>query len=548
MTVKTRSFASFTSYLKDCISIPYPIVPPPDCSFNGDGPYCPGSVNTHTGMPGMDTYLWTISGNGSIIGSNSNQSVNVLAGANCGQTYSLTLLVTKNNCPNPCTQSFLVADTTIPMLTGQGNNVTIQCPMTPVFTPPNATDNCDSNPVVTFTDNVVSGTCAGTGVHTRTLTATDACGNVSSSVSQTITIIDNIAPALVCGSNKSVPCGASVIFNPPTVSDDCDQNPVIQMVGAVITNNPNGTVDHTRTWFASDDCGNVSQNCSQTITVWVCGGSAHCTKTQGYWGNKGGKHCNGMKTTPLLSSLLIPNLVIGDATNTVTFFSTDSSCIIMRLPGGSSPSVITAPSTCANPAGYNVRANNGRILNYLLSQTITLGLNLRLDPSLEGLALQGQYLTTLASTACGALNSVAIPATYQTFWIPPVVLNYLGTNNNVGDLYTLANQALGQKYVQGQGQPSLSRINRAVSVINEAFDNFRVIGGLSNTPPNTRVEESSLIDTESDEPFIQTYPNPFTSKTIIDFDLPGNTQAKLEVFDLNGIQVATLFDGTTTMK
>src|SRR5204863_3293582 len=67
---------------------------------------------------------------------------------------------------------------------------TIECPAMPSFTTPSASDACDQNPSLTFSDSSPQeGTCANNYSVTRTWTATDACHN-SSTASQTITVVD----------------------------------------------------------------------------------------------------------------------------------------------------------------------------------------------------------------------------------------------------------------------------------------------------------------------------------------------------------------------
>jgi hypothetical protein len=85
-------------------------------------------------------------------------------------------------------QRISIDDTTAPVVTGQGADVSIVSPALPVFTAPTATDNCGGE--VNFTSNDVSTTSGTSTIITRTWTATDACGN-SSSVSQAITITTN---------------------------------------------------------------------------------------------------------------------------------------------------------------------------------------------------------------------------------------------------------------------------------------------------------------------------------------------------------------------
>jgi len=74
------------------------------------------------------------------------------------------------------------------------------------FTGATATDNCDPNPTVTCTP--ASGTALGPGVHTVNCTASDHCGNASSSCSFTVTVL---APL-------------QVVFRPPLNDDNIANN------------------------------------------------------------------------------------------------------------------------------------------------------------------------------------------------------------------------------------------------------------------------------------------------------------------------------------
>ncbi len=72
-----------------------------------------------------------------------------------------------------------------------------------------ATDACDPNPVITFTDMTAPGNCPGTFVITRTWKATDACNNMAQCVQKIyVNTCTNTLPASICG----------------TVLRDCDAN------------------------------------------------------------------------------------------------------------------------------------------------------------------------------------------------------------------------------------------------------------------------------------------------------------------------------------
>jgi hypothetical protein len=107
-----------------------------------------------------------------------------------------------------------------------------------------------------------SGTCPITLV--RTYSIADACGNVSS-VSQTIVIEDIVAPVLIGqGASAVITEPAQPVFTTPTVSDNFDANPTVVIADVTVTSTGSKTI--TRTWTASDACGN-SSSVSQSITI-----------------------------------------------------------------------------------------------------------------------------------------------------------------------------------------------------------------------------------------------------------------------------------------
>src|SRR5207249_4715428 len=151
-----------------------------------------------------------------------------------------------------------------------GANATIDCPATPVFTAPTATDNCDPAPsVVEVSDLTTSGTCANTYTRTKTWKAVDVCGNESGTVSQTITVQDITAPVITsCPGPKLLNCCDPTDpdqSGTATATDNCS-TPVISYND--VTNAGNCALNYviTRTWTATDACGNHS-SCEQTITV-----------------------------------------------------------------------------------------------------------------------------------------------------------------------------------------------------------------------------------------------------------------------------------------
>src|SRR5204863_1151992 len=119
------------------------------------------------------------------------------------------------------------------------------------------------------TGTVSANGCART--QTRTWTATDACGNAALSVSRTITwTLDTVAPVITAtGTTLTLGCNPTAVaidaaLGTATATDGC---------GPVTPNASTGTVSstgcvrtQTRTWTATDACGNAAVAVSRTIT------------------------------------------------------------------------------------------------------------------------------------------------------------------------------------------------------------------------------------------------------------------------------------------
>jgi len=135
-----------------------------------------------------------------------------------------------------------------------------------------ADDNCGAA-TIAHSDSVVIQTdsieilCA-TRTIKRTWTATDECGNASSCV-QTITVVDNTPPEIICPADVTVECDQPTgpgATGSATAIDDCSGPALISHNDVVEPGNCPQEKNILRTWTATDACGNAS-NCVQTITV-----------------------------------------------------------------------------------------------------------------------------------------------------------------------------------------------------------------------------------------------------------------------------------------
>ncbi|WP_284652630.1 HYR-like domain-containing protein, partial [Flavobacterium terrisoli] len=187
----------------------------------------------------------------------------------CAGSYSVTRTWTATDaCGNTATasQTINVQDISAPVIATLPATSTINCPATPSFATATATDECGSSFELTFADVTTNGACAGSYSVTRTWTAVDACGNTSTA-SQTINVQDVTAPVIAeLPATSTINCPAAPEFAQATATDECGS--AFELTFADVTTNGAcaGSYSVTRTWTATDACGNTA-TASQTINV-----------------------------------------------------------------------------------------------------------------------------------------------------------------------------------------------------------------------------------------------------------------------------------------
>ncbi|WP_412560721.1 gliding motility-associated C-terminal domain-containing protein [Winogradskyella sp. MIT101101] len=198
--------------------------------------------------------------------------------AACGNTKTITRTWTATDtCGNTAsdTQTITVVDTTPPTIdSSNSEDIIIECGVTPDGTLEawldnnagnTATDTCGT---ITWSNDYGSNTdvdCAN-GAITVTFTATDECGNASSTTA-TYSIVDTVAPVLTVPADMTVECTESTEpseTGTATATDDC-ASPNISFSDSEVAACGN-TKTITRTWTATDACGNTASD-TQTITV-----------------------------------------------------------------------------------------------------------------------------------------------------------------------------------------------------------------------------------------------------------------------------------------
>ncbi|PWH81912.1 hypothetical protein DIS18_11620, partial [Algibacter marinivivus] len=124
-------------------------------------------------------------------------------------------------------------------------------------TAPVVTDVCGNaiTPVITENTDPV---CEGDKIYT--FTYTDCAGNISV-YNYTYTVKDTTAPVLTLPDNVTAECSddlTPISFGEATATDNCDPNPVITFNDVTTNGNCPGSFTITRTWTATDACGNAA--------------------------------------------------------------------------------------------------------------------------------------------------------------------------------------------------------------------------------------------------------------------------------------------------
>ena len=257
----------------------------PVCSITGsDGPVCPSSTGLVYEAPaGMSSYMWSITGNGTISGPTDQQTVTVEAGADCGSSFTLTLDITNGDgCSSTCEKIVNVVDNTAPTFTRPADieiftdaSCNYDASLAATGDVTNEADNCSTGIEATYEDEVADGTCEGTHIITRTWSLVDNCGNAAADQVQTITVSDNTAPTFTRPADIEIFTDASCNYDASLAAtgdvtneaDNCSTGIEATYEDEVADGTCEGTHIITRTWSLVDNCGNAAADQVQTITV-----------------------------------------------------------------------------------------------------------------------------------------------------------------------------------------------------------------------------------------------------------------------------------------
>ncbi|WP_313806089.1 gliding motility-associated C-terminal domain-containing protein, partial [Flavobacterium sp.] len=199
------------------------------------------------------------------------QGVDSIAQGECANNFVVTRTWTfVDACGNTSSvsQTINVIDDLAPITPQAPADVTVACQSeVPAMVSLTANDNCQGEITVDGVDSIAQGECANNFVVTRTWTFVDACGNTSS-VSQTINVIDDLAPiAPQAPADVTVACQSEVpAMVSLTANDNCQGEITVQGVDSIAQGECANNFIVTRTWTFVDACGNTS-SVSQTINV-----------------------------------------------------------------------------------------------------------------------------------------------------------------------------------------------------------------------------------------------------------------------------------------
>lgn len=480
LTLNATGSAGCTSQCTKTINVK----PIPPCNISGASNVTTGtSNNQYTAPINLSSYSWSITGNGFIVGSNTGSVVNVTAGA--AGSFTLTLTTTLNGCSLTCNKQVTV-------------------------------------------DPLVSYSCAITG-------ASETCN------------------------------GSSDIFTAP--ANLTSYHWTVTGNGTITGSNANASVAieasaaGSYTLLLETMLNGVSCTSQKTVTVTGCVNA--CTYTQGFYGNEKGKGCFDNSGRLATASQLMLNAfgvnnskAFGNVANRRSFTLSKSDItngnIYKMLPGGGSANAIDEDKVLPfDGAFYSDQTTwsliplqpngpqKGKIRNSLLAQTMTLWFNLRNSSTLGSISLAADTLVTKATANCGSITPVGAGT---KFGLPHHVIIYINGGNGypatINGLFSLANDVLGG--VNTTINPST--IQQAVDVINNAFDECRVLIGtipysdqLITSTKVEKVEKPKQITTSVLK--VTAYPNPYNDHFQLLINSSLNGVAKTEFFNLNGQKV-----------
>jgi hypothetical protein len=525
--------------------------PLPNCAITGSDAIATGGSTQWSATAGMTSYLWSTGA--------TTQSITVSTAA----TYSVTI-TNANGCQSVCEKTLLVFPAPECLITGS-----------PSVCTGSSTQWCATPGMSSYLWSTGATTQCITVSAAATYSVTITDGNGLQSTCEGTLVLNPLPNCAITG-NASVCQGLSTQW-----SATAGMSAYAWSTGATTQSI---TVSVAATYSVTITNENGCQSiCEKTLVVNPCG---NCTYTQGYFGNKNGNSCDadGTNGTPityqspvdLLTQLLSSgSLTVGVGGKSITIPMNGAVKLNSVMPGGGTPKELTNVANCVitDPCFNTYLTAQGKINNVLLSQTITLGLNMRISADLSGLQLQAGVLATAKPDGgCGSKTplerscytnpespyNLIVVNEYKYSTITASVIDALtnkGYDKTVDGLYALANDALANVdgTIGSEGGASLSDINAAVDAINNAFDGCRIFIGWDVEPcavnPTTNSRIAAIVpqaEVGTVKLTVSAYPNPFDQYIRFEIKSPVSGQASLDIYNSLGARLSTPYRGYLT--
>ena len=478
LTLNATAASGCTSQCTKTINVK----PIPPCSISGATNVTTGTTNNqYTGPANLSSYSWSISGNGSIVGSNTGSTVDVTAGA--AGSFILTLTTTLNGCSLTCNKTVTVDPAT-----------TYSCDIT------GATEVCTASiDLYAAPAGLSSYSWTATGNGSITGPNTGSSVNVVAGSAGTYTIVlQTMLNGLSCSSQKTVT--------------------VKECVSACI---------YTQGFYGNINgmaCYNNSGSQMSPSQLMLNAFGATSSKV---FGSTTTKRFFTLYQSDITSGNIYRMLPGGGNARSIDVDN------VLPFNGASYDEVSTWSLVPLQPNGPQI----GKIRNSLLAQTITLWFNMNNNSNLGNISLADDTLLTRSTAMCGSNTPFGDTS---RFGLPHNLIMYLNGGNGypatVSGLFALANDVLGGTNTSIKP----SEISEAVDVINNAFDGCRVLVGtipyaeqILTRAMNVSTKEGS----EANRLKVLAYPNPYENQFQFLIMSPVNGHAKIEFYAASGQKV-----------
>jgi hypothetical protein len=378
-------------------------------------------------------------------------------------------------------------------------------------------------------------------LYTITWTAEDACGNIGSHT-QLICLEKDPISCEILG-QENIICGEEVTFSaqvsngiaPYTLtwelSDSIWETVVDSMEGMITL--LAGPADALLTLSITD-----AEGCMTSCAIDLdCRVNGTCTQTNTFFGNPDSLDCAENKAASTIADAIgSGDLVIGQAGQSFTLTASDSACAVDLFTGNGDPLPLEAgDGSCAafNFAISTEGENSGQSENSLVSELLTLKINIAGNPALGYVRMEGNCLITRAAADCDNIGPFdeGVVGTEDTFCIPQQLMDTLGIDFKVSALAELADRALAGTDVG----ITLEELMAALSAINDAFANCRIIVGFLND--EAFADRNDMMDKLFQKQVMSLSPNPASSvlRIVVNTEIEGD--ADIVIMNPNGVEV-----------